>query len=50
MGWYGMALVDVLENFPDNNPHKKQLIDILNRYATAIVKVQDEKAGLWWDD
>ncbi len=49
MGWYGMALVDVLENFPDDNAHKKDLIDILNRYATAIVKVQDKKTGLWWD-
>ena len=38
-----------LENFPDDNPHKKELIDILNRYVTAIIKVQDNKTGLWWD-
>jgi unsaturated rhamnogalacturonyl hydrolase len=49
MGWYGMALVDVLEYYPDNNAHKKELIGILNRFATAIVKVQDNKTGLWWD-
>src|SRR6478735_9412889 len=49
MGWYGMALVDALEYYPDNNPHKKELISILNRFATAIVKVQDDKTGLWWD-
>jgi len=49
MGWYGMALVDALEHFPDNDPNKKQLIAILNRYATAVVKVQDTKNGLWWD-
>jgi unsaturated rhamnogalacturonyl hydrolase len=49
MGWYGMALVDVLENFPDNNPHKKELIYILNRYAAAVLKVQDNNTGLWWD-
>ena len=23
MGWYGMGLVDVLENFPDDQPQKK---------------------------
>ena len=49
MGWYGMALVDVLEYYPDNNPHKKELINILNRFATAVAKVQDDKTGLWWD-
>ena len=49
MGWYGMALVDVLENFPDDNPHKKELIDILNRYTSAVVKAQDKNTGLWWD-
>lgn len=49
MGWYGIALVDVLEYFPDNNPRKKELVDILNRFATAIVKVQDDETGLWRD-
>src|SRR6478736_112603 len=49
MGWYGMALVDVLEYFPGDNPRKKELIDILNRFATAIIKVQDNKSGLWWE-
>ena len=49
MGWYGMALVDVLDYLPPNRPERKALIAILNRYATAIEKVQDEETGLWWD-
>lgn len=49
MGWYGMALVDVLDYFPTDNPQQKSLLRILNRFATAIVKVQDAKTGLWWD-
>lgn len=49
MGWYGAALVDVLEYFPDNHPRKKELVAILNRYATAISKAQDPASGLWWD-
>jgi unsaturated rhamnogalacturonyl hydrolase len=49
MGWYGMALVDVLENFPENNPHRDTLERILNRFATAVVKYQDKKTGLWYD-
>lgn len=49
MGWYGAALIDVLEYFPENHPKKKELIAILNRYATAISKAQDPVSGLWWD-
>jgi unsaturated rhamnogalacturonyl hydrolase len=49
MGWYGMGLVDVLELFPDNNPQKKELVQILSRFAKAVSKVQDTKSGLWWD-
>lgn len=48
-GWYGVALVDVLEQFPNSNPQKKKLIEILNRYATAIAKVQEPKTGVWFD-
>ena len=49
MGWYGMALVDVLDYFPAGHPQRKELIAILNRFADAIAKVQDAKTGLWWD-
>jgi unsaturated rhamnogalacturonyl hydrolase len=49
MGWYGMGLVDVLEVFPSNHPKRNELIQILNRYAKAVSKVQDPKTGLWWD-
>jgi len=48
MGWYGMALVDALDYFPKDNPHRKLLIHILQRYAKAISKVQDPKSGLWY--
>jgi len=49
MGWFGMALVDVLDNFPANHPQRKELINILNRFAVAVQKVQDQKTGLWYD-
>lgn len=49
MGWYGMGLVDVLEVFPANHPKRNELVNILNRYAKAVSKVQDSKTGLWWD-
>ncbi|MCJ8208512.1 glycoside hydrolase family 88 protein [Mucilaginibacter sp. RS28] len=48
MGWYAMALVDVLDNFPAHHPKRAQLLAILNRLAIAIQKYQDPKNGLWY--
>ncbi|MBS1794421.1 MAG: glycoside hydrolase family 88 protein [Acidobacteria bacterium] len=48
MGWYAIALTDVLDYFPRNNPRRAELVAILNREAAAIAKYQD-KAGLWYD-
>ncbi|MGB8376170.1 MAG: glycoside hydrolase family 88 protein, partial [Salegentibacter sp.] len=48
MGWYGMAIVDVLDYLPEDFEGRQKLIVYLNQYAEAIVKVQDEKTGLWW--
>ncbi len=48
MGWYGMALVDVLDWLPKNHPQRPALIAALNRTASAIVRFQDAKTGLWW--
>lgn len=49
MGWYGMALVDVLDNYPLNQPKRKELLAILSRLATAIQKYQDSRSGVWYD-
>jgi unsaturated rhamnogalacturonyl hydrolase len=49
MGWYGMALVDALDYFPADHPGRKSLLEILQRFATAVTKVQDPETGLWWD-
>jgi unsaturated rhamnogalacturonyl hydrolase len=48
MGWYAMALVDVLDHFQKDHPKRAELIAILNREMTALEKVQDKKTGLWW--
>jgi unsaturated rhamnogalacturonyl hydrolase len=48
LGWYGMGLVDALEWFPECHPKRDSLIEILNRFSNAVIKVQD-KTGLWWD-
>lgn len=48
MGWYGMALVDVLEYLPENHPQRKELLAILNRFAVAVQKYEDPKTGVWY--
>jgi unsaturated rhamnogalacturonyl hydrolase len=48
MGWYAMALVDVLDNFPRSNIERDSLIRILKNIAVAVKKVQDPQTGLWW--
>ena len=48
IGWYAMAIVDVLDYFPAEHRKRQQLIAILNRTMTALAKVQDKNSGLWW--
>lgn len=48
MGWYGVALVDVLDYFPNDHPQRKTLIAILERYVEAIAKVQHPTKGVWY--
>ncbi|MBP1650544.1 MAG: glycosyl hydrolase family 88 [Bacteroidetes bacterium] len=48
MGWYGMALVDVLEYYPAGHPGRDSLLQILQRYAAAVKKYQDPASGVWY--
>ncbi|KUJ63572.1 glycosyl hydrolase family 88 [Flavobacteriaceae bacterium CRH] len=47
IGWYMMALVDVLDYMPKEHPKRKELIQYLNEISTAVAKYQD-KSGLWF--
>lgn len=48
MGWYSMALVDVLDFLPADHPKRPDVIAILQRLATAIANFQDAETGLWY--
>ena len=48
MGWYIMALVEVLEVFPKNHAKRPQLIAILNRLAAVLQNYQDAESGVWY--
>lgn len=48
MGWYAMALVDVLDFLPTDHPKRPEIIGILQRLSAAVAKFQDVKTGLWY--
>lgn len=48
MGWFVMALPDVLEFFPVDHPARAALVAVLARTATAVAQVQDPATGLWY--
>lgn len=47
IGWYMMALVDVLDYMPKEHPKRKELIAYLNETSKAVAKYQDA-SGLWY--
>lgn len=47
MGWFAMALADMLDFFPADHPQRADILAIHKRMADAIVKNQDA-SGLWW--
>jgi rhamnogalacturonyl hydrolase YesR len=48
MGWYVMALVDVLERLPAADPGYPKLLDLLRKNVAGLARVQDKKTGLWF--
>ncbi|MFC2116018.1 glycoside hydrolase family 105 protein [Bacteroidota bacterium] len=48
MGWYAMALVDVLDYFPENMEEREEIEQVIGRLAEAMVRFQDEESGLWY--
>lgn len=48
MGWYAMAIVDVLDYFPESHPKHNTLVQILQKLVSALENYQDKKTGLWY--
>lgn len=48
IGWYMMAIVDVLDFLPENHPQRSKLIDQLNQIATAVENYRDPETGMWY--
>lgn len=48
LGWYVMALVDVLEMLPDEHDDYGKLVSILQDTLSALRKYQDQDSGVWY--
>jgi unsaturated rhamnogalacturonyl hydrolase len=48
MGWYAMALVDVLDLLPAAHTSRQALTGILQRLSKALLRYQDPVNGLWY--
>jgi len=48
MGWFSMAIVDVLDFIPVNQPGRDELVSILQGMVEPLVKIQDSQTGGWY--
>ena len=48
LGWYTMALVEVLPFFPENHPGKAELQGILEGILATLPKYADPETGMWY--
>jgi unsaturated rhamnogalacturonyl hydrolase len=48
IGWYLMAIPDVLDHLPEDHAQREQIITIFQDTLDAIARVQDSATGLWY--
>lgn len=48
MGWYVMAICDILDYLPADHKDRAELIAILQNCCDALLQVRDEKTGCWY--
>ncbi|MCX5062589.1 MULTISPECIES: glycoside hydrolase family 105 protein [unclassified Streptomyces] len=48
VGWYSMAIVNVLDAVPADQPRRPQLLTILRKLAVGLEKYQDPATGRWF--
>lgn len=49
LGWYTMAMIEVLDALPHDYARRGEVIDLLKKAMTQVVKYQDKETGVWYD-
>lgn len=48
LGWFAMAIVDVLDFLPQNHQSRDTILAIFRQLIDAILKYQDPETGVWY--
>ena len=49
LGWYVMAMIEVLDALPEDYARRGEVIDLFRKAMTAVVRYQDKDSGVWYD-
>jgi unsaturated rhamnogalacturonyl hydrolase len=48
IGWYVMAMADVMDWLPENHPGRKEVLPIFQSLCRSLVNYQDRSSGMWY--
>ncbi len=48
MGWFSMAIVDVLDFLPEEQPGRDEMVTILHGMVQKLSEIQDTRTGGWY--
>ena len=48
IGWYVMAMADIMDGLPPDHPGRKAVLPIFQGLCSSLLKYQDRDTGLWW--
>lgn len=48
IGWFMMAMVDVLDSYPENQKSKNEILKMFQELSSALLKFRDDKTKLWY--
>lgn len=49
LGWYTMAMIEVLDVLPQDYARRGEVIDLFRKAMERVVAHQDKKTGVWYD-
>ncbi len=48
IGWYGMAMADIMDGLPANHEGRRAVLPIFQALCRSLVKYQDRDTGMWF--
>ncbi|MFC4321364.1 glycoside hydrolase family 88/105 protein [Litchfieldia salsa] len=48
LGWYGLAVIDMIDLLPEDHPKRLEWIGVIQDLVVSLTKFQDKDTGLWY--